>query len=346
MAERDTIQEEMRGLVADKFKPGVRVWARLFKKQTDIPAIIIETTPTQDGGMLCMLDLEIEDPFTSQITRQAHKKPVHSSQLLLRHAASPLGTSPSSREAEVERESDHTKETGRASTKAAKSSDLRARIAELEQENALLERYRPAMVEGAWRKLADADRTIRDLRYFIDQGERVLTRLTAHLAETESSNSESSHLKDQAERVRDHYQYILYGNTGEETAEHLTTERRPTQPVAKQAPRCSTVYSPTMCTDWHTPNTTDPGGYDIQGNYWCADCQASLELMNIAESLGYPEISHFPHNPEGMRAVMIQAGREQWKKRLRQIWNVDTIQEHVQLLLKKQEQTRRETTPT
>jgi hypothetical protein len=113
-----------------------------------------------------------------------------------------------------------------------------------------------------------------------------------------------------------------------------------TQQVYHQTPRCSTVYSRTKYshdgTFWHTPNTSEPGGYDVQGNYWCADCKDRIALMNQASSLGYPEVSYFPQNPEGMRATMIFPGKEEWQRRLPQIWNPDRVREKVNLLLSRQ----------
>jgi hypothetical protein len=114
-----------------------------------------------------------------------------------------------------------------------------------------------------------------------------------------------------------------------ERLEKLLNVAQRTQQEHHQAPRCSTVYSRTKYgndgTFWHTPSTSEPGGYDVQGNYWCAACKDRIELMNIGESLGYPEISYFPQNPEGMRATMINPGKEEWQRRLPQIWNPDLV---------------------
>ena len=57
--------------------------------------------------------------------------------------------------------------------------------------------------------------------------------------------------------------------------------------------------------------------------------------MRHGELLGYPEISYFPHNPEGMRAVMISPGAETWHRRLARIWTTDNVRYQVDLLLRK-----------
>jgi hypothetical protein len=135
--------------------------------------------------------------------------------------------------------------------------------------------------------------------------------------------------------VDERYLAALDAPNIEECLEKLPNVAQQTQ-QEHQAPRCSTVYSRTKYSNdgtfWHTPNTSEPGSYDVQGNYWCADCKDRMALMNQASSLGYPEISYFPQNPEGMRATMINPGKEEWQRRLPEIWNPDLVREKVNLL--------------
>jgi hypothetical protein len=140
-------------------------------------------------------------------------------------------------------------------------------------------------------------------------------------------------------QVEDRYLAALDAPNLEERIQQLpnVAQQQTQQQEHFQAPRCSTIYSRTMYSNdgsfWHVPNTSEPGGYDVQGNYWCADCKDRIELMNQASSLGYPEVSYFPQNPEGMRATMIFPGKEEWQRRLPDIWNPDLVREKVNLLL-------------
>jgi hypothetical protein len=105
---------------------------------------------------------------------------------------------------------------------------------------------------------------------------------------------------------------------------------------AQEQPLCATVFDEGLI-HRHVPDMTQPGGYDCLGMYWCAACADRLDLMKKAEQLGWPEISYFPHNPEGLRAVQIQPGIDQWRKRLPVMGGrLDNVHKEVQRLLREQ----------
>ncbi len=116
-------------------------------------------------------------------------------------------------------------------------------------------------------------------------------------------------------------------------------------PVEKQ-PRCSRFYAEDSI-HRHIPDMTRPGGYDSLGQYWCAVCADRLELVNKAAQLGWPEISYFPQNPEGLRAVMISPGVDQWRKRLPEMaGSLTQVHSEVRRLLSVQARTVAQRCPT
>jgi hypothetical protein len=116
-------------------------------------------------------------------------------------------------------------------------------------------------------------------------------------------------------------------------------------PVEKP-PVCSRFYGEDSI-HRHIPDVSSPGGYDCLGQYWCAACADRLDLVNRAEQIGWPEISYFPQNPEGMRAVMISPGIDQWRKRLPEMaGTLEQVHSEVRRLLSVQARTVAQHCPT
>jgi hypothetical protein len=267
---------------AHEITVGLPVWAHLFRKKAEIAATIIEVRATTDGSFLYLVELEVEDPFSGKMIRQTHKKPLSGDQLTPRLPS----------QTAVSQAIPTTKEQPKTDSKKAKEADLRAQIAELKQENALLEMYRPAMLEGAWRRLADADRTNRDLRYHIDEGERAFTRLAANLAEVEAYHPQISHLKDEAANFRDRYRRILYG----ELAEQGTQDEQEAEPTQPEPQLEQETLNPANLTTYARDTLTSQGPHDQARRAW---------LRSFAQERGYKD---FWFTIYGQRSGNYQAG--------------------------------------
>ncbi len=101
--------------------------------------------------------------------------------------------------------------------------------------------------------------------------------------------------------------------------------------------KCTTTWDGTGWTVRHEPNTSDPGDYDVIGNYWCAACGLHRALMNVGALLDWPEIFYFPDNREGLQLTMVRAGVENWKAYIRGRGRdaVSTVLDHAQYELRK-----------
>ncbi len=311
MTETYSTQGGPPGLTPDEVTPGMPVWAHLFKKRPDIPAIITNVIDAPDGGMLCQLILEIEDPFSNEISRQPYKKPVPSSLLTYRQlrgptAAPPTPAATSTPATDVqEREDDPTKQ--QATPKQGRKTpakDLRARVTELERENALLELYRPAMIEGAWRQLGESELARRDLRYHLDEGERAFTRLAARLEEVEAYHPQLSQLKGEAAKFRDHYRRILYkGCAGVPPDPEQKSQEEATPPAPEPQPEAE---------QWTRYSQLDLRRYHDERRAWLATWAAAHNYRTL------PYRSHW--RGKGYLAYAVPEGKKAWESFLTHTW--------------------------
>ena len=106
---------------------------------------------------------------------------------------------------------------------------------------------------------------------------------------------------------------------------------------------CSTAWDGPAWTVRHEPSTSEPGGYDTPGNYWCAACGLHRELMDLGARLNWPEIFYFPDNSPGLQLTMVLPGVENWKSYVRGRGRdaVHTVHDRAQYELGKRERAER-----